>query len=216
MAEGRSDGRAESFSREEAMMNRRGFLKAGAGAGIGAGVAVAALAPAGCRKAPTKETGLQKLAAPTKVDPQSFAESAVKHFLPGKRTCGESILMAACEALGVESELVPNAALGLAGGVGLQGGTCGAVTGAAIVLGLVAGARESEYPKRFARVQKAVGAFVRRFEDELATTSCRDLVGLDLTTPEGMEALKAGAKAEKCGGFVRTAARILAEGLENA
>ena len=197
-------------------MDRRKFLRAGAGAGIGAGVAASTLSLAGCEKAPTKGSKLAKFAAPVRVDPQKFADAAVKHFLPGKRTCGEAVLMAACDSFGVESDLVPNIALGLAGGVGLQGRTCGAVTGSAMVLGLVAGAKESEYKNRFKRVQKAAGEFVKRFEGELRTTRCRELCGLDLTTPEGMKQLKTKVKAEKCGKIVRTAARMLAESLPGA
>ncbi len=93
----------------------------------------------------------ERLRRPVKVDADAFAEAAVKHYLPGGKSCAEAILMATCDALSVESELVPNVALGFAGGVGLQGRTCGAVTGAAMALGLVAGARESEYKKRSAR-----------------------------------------------------------------
>ena len=197
-------------------MDRREFLRAGVGAGVSAGIAVSTLTLAGCEKGPPKEERLARLAQPTKVDPDAFAEVAVKHFLPGKKTCGESILMAACDEFGIRSELVPNIALGLAGGVGLRGKTCGLVTGSAMVLGLVAGAKESEYKERFARVQKAVGAYVKRFEREFGSTACRKICGLDLTTPEGMKELKTKVKAEKCGKIVRTAARLLAESLETA
>jgi len=194
-------------------MDRREFLRAGAGAGIGAGVAASTLSLAGCEKASRKGSDLAKFAAPVRVDPQEFAEVAVKHFLPGKKTCGEAVLMAACDSFGVESDLVPNIALGLAGGVGLQGKTCGLVTGAAMVLGLVAGAKESEYKNRFKRVLKAAGGYLKRFEGEFGTIVCRKICGLDLTTPEGMKELKTKVKAGKCGKIVRTAARMLAESL---
>ena len=194
-------------------MDRREFL---AGAGVGAGVAGSALWFPGCERAAKGQSALEKFAKPIKMDPAAFAEVAVKHFIPGKKTCGESILLAACETFGVETDLVPNIALGLAGGVGLQGKTCGLVTGSAMVLGLVAGAKESEYEPRFKRVQKAVGIFVKGFEGEFDTTVCREICGLDLTTPEGMRELKTKVKAEKCSKIVRTTARMLAESLATA
>ena len=41
------------------------------------------------------------------IDPAKFAETAYQHFIPGKLTCSESILMAGCEALDIKSDLVP-------------------------------------------------------------------------------------------------------------
>ena len=40
----------------------------------------------------------------SKIDADRLAETACKHFIPGKRTCCESILMAGCEALEIKSE----------------------------------------------------------------------------------------------------------------
>ncbi len=150
------------------------------------------------------------------VHPESLAEATVKHFLPGKKTCSESILMAGCQALGIQSDLVPDIALGLAGGIGLQGKTCGVVPGAAMVLSLAVASKEPDYQKRKPRVFKAVGDLCKRFEAEFGTTECSKLCGLDLTTPEGRKILQERVKAEKCQIYVRACARMLAEALPNA
>ncbi len=119
-------------------MNRRRFMQAAA---AGPATATAAAATAHTR------AGQPTTPAAT-VDPDELAQAAVRHFLPGKLTCGEALLKAGCEALGVRSDLVPDVALGLAGGVGLQGKTCGCVTGPAMVLGLAVGRQETEYKKK--------------------------------------------------------------------
>jgi len=148
------------------------------------------------------------------INPNRLAESAREHFVAGKRTCGESILAAGCEALGIKSELVPDIALGLAG-VGLQGETCGVLTGSALVLSLAVAKQEkqAEYPTRRMRTLEAVGRVHRAFKNEFGHTDCRSLCGLDLTTPEGREKLKAGVRAEKCAKYAEIAARILGEEL---
>jgi len=146
-------------------------------------------------------------------DPDRIAKAALKHFLPGKRTCAEAVLMAGTGALGVKSPLVPDIALGLAGGVGLQGRTCAAILGAAMVAGLAVGVREANYKKKKAATFQAAGEMLRAFEQKHGSTECRKLCGLDLTTPLGRARLVAGVKAKTCSRFVDTAARLMAEAL---
>ncbi len=143
-----------------------------------------------------------------------LARTAGEHFLAGKRTCCESILMAGCEALGIKSELVPDIALGLAGGVGLQGDTCGVLTSAAMVLSLAIARKETEYPKKMKRTVQAVGRVHSEFKKQFGCTDCRTLCGLDLTTEEGRKKLAEGVKAEKCAKFVEAGAKLLARELD--
>jgi len=142
-----------------------------------------------------------------------MSKSAVKHFLPGKLTCGEAILLAGLEALGKKTELAPDIALGLGGGVGLQGKTCGVVTGAAMVLGLAVGAVENSYKKKKMATFKAVGKFANTFEKKFGCTACRKLSGLDLTTVEGRKKLKATVKVQRCSKLVEFGAATLAASL---
>lgn len=188
-------------------MKRREFLKAGIGGAAGASTV--------CVLQNTLCAAESQPAAPN-VDPDSVATAAVEHFLAGKRTCGESILLAGCETLGIENELVPDIALGLAGGIGLQGKTCGTISGAAMVLSLGVASRETDYQKKKMQVFKAAGAMCKRFENQFGTTECRKLSGLDLTTAEGRKVLQQRVKAEKCRNFVEAAARMLAQSLAEA
>ena len=147
-------------------------------------------------------------------DPDTMGKSALKHFLPGKLTCGEAILLTGLESLGVKSKLAPDIALGLAGGVGLQGNTCAVLTGAAMILGLAVGAVEKDYKKKKMATFKAVGQFSKAFEKEYGCTICRKLSGLDLTTVEGRTKLMASVKAKRCAKLVEFGARTLAKSLQ--
>jgi len=182
-------------------MKRREFVKK-----CSMGVVFGGLSAAGLATAEATEEDKRKT-----VDPEKLAKTALGHFLAGKRTCCEATLMAGCEALGIRNDLVPDIALGLAGGIGMQGQTCGVLTGSALVLSLAVAQKEKEYPKKMMRTMQCVGRVHRAFKKQCGCTDCRSLTGLDLTTPEGREKLKAGVRAQKCAKYVEIAARILGE-----
>jgi C_GCAxxG_C_C family probable redox protein len=187
-------------------MERREFLKSS--------LKMGAVIVAGSALVNSPASAVQKAATP--MDPDSVAEAALKHFLPGKKTCVESMLLAGADALGIESPLIPDIGLGIAGGVGLQGRTCGAILGAAMVASILMGQKESDYDKKKKAALGAAAKIFNEFEKKHGTTDCRKLTGLDLTTPEGKAKLKASVKQETCSQFVDTGARLLAEILANA
>jgi len=163
----------------------------------------------------TLGAGVTEAAVPcVSCDADTMAKSAVKHFIPGKLTCGEAILLTGLESLGLKTKLAPDIALGLAGGVGLQGKTCAVVTGAAMILGLAVGVVEKDYKKKKMATLKAVGKFSKAFEKEYGCTDCRKLSGLDLTTVEGRKKLMASVKADRCCKLVAFGAKTLAKSLQ--
>ena len=185
-------------------MDRRRFLTTSAGCMTAAGL----LAVAGTGSA--NEPAAAHSATDGSIDPEKLAEAAYKHFIPGKHACSESILMAACEALGISSDLVPDIALGLAGGVGLQGQTCGALTGSALSVGLAVGQKIKEYKPKKKRTMQGVGGLSKAFEKEHGCLDCRTLCGLDLTKKEDQLKMKNGVKVKTCAPIVKAAARRLA------
>ncbi len=191
-------------------MKRREFVK-----GCSAGLAAVggSLALGGVAHAQQGERQTARLPA---IDADKMAKAAYEHFVPGGLTCCEAMVLVGCDALGVESELIPDITVGLAGGIGFQGQTCGCITGAAMVLSLAVAARESEYLRKRQRTVQATGRLYKKFEETFGTTQCRALCGLDLTTPEGVKALMAGVKAKRCGPLLPATARMLAEELANA
>lgn len=189
-------------------MDRRDFIKAS-----GSGLALVAAVLAGGTGALAAEDGVarRRFKSP---DPESLAKAVYKSFIPGEKTCGEAMLLGCCEELQIESGIIPDIALGMGGGIGMQGEACGIVTGATMVIGMVVGSREEDYKKRKMRVFSACGQFLQRFQKEQRTLSCRAICDLDLTTPEGREKLNSGVKAGKCAPVIQSAARMLAEVLK--
>lgn len=90
-----------------------------------------------------------------------------------------------CQELGIESELVPRIASAFGGGIGGTGAVCGAVVGASLAIGLRHGRDDASQPREgtWALAQE----FRRRFEAEMGHICCRELTGMDLSTPEGIK-----------------------------
>lgn len=89
--------------------------------------------------------------------------------------------------LGPKIDAVQGIAFGFAGGIGGTGSVCGAVAGAVMAIGLKLG-RGHTMAEALSRMEVA-REFRRRFEGEMEHTTCRELTGLDLTTPEGRQKL---------------------------
>lgn len=90
-------------------------------------------------------------------------------------------------------------AMAFNGGIAWSGGPCGAVTGAALAIGMLAARRIVDHAraKRVARglVAELMDAFVARF----GSLACADLVGMDLRAPGAHDAfLEAGTWRTRC------------------
>jgi C_GCAxxG_C_C family probable redox protein len=123
--------------------------------------------------------------------------------------CAESVALALARRQGIETPLLPAMASGFCGGMGHTAGTCGAVTGAVMGLGLAfgrKGPRESTEP-----VYRAVASLVRRFTEEFGATGCCELIGCDLATPEGQRRFREAGLHRRCEVFTRRAAELAGE-----
>lgn len=94
-------------------------------------------------------------------------------------------MLAVCQELGIETNLVPRIATGFGGGIGRTGAVCGAVIGGTMAIGLRHGREQSSQSSD--RAYALAQQFRRRFEKEMGTISCRELTGLDLTTADGLQ-----------------------------
>ena len=100
---------------------------------------------------------------------------------------------------------------GFGGGM-RRGDTCGAVTGALMVLGLRYGPKDVTETSAKNDVYSRVTEFRLRFESRCGCINCRDLLGCDISTEEGMEkAKKNNIFKTVCPKMVQTAAEILEE-----
>jgi C_GCAxxG_C_C family probable redox protein len=96
--------------------------------------------------------------------------------------------MAVCHELGIENELVPRISSMFGGGMAGTGEVCGAVVGALMCIGIKHGREE---PTQSDLVGHALSQqFLRRFRDEMGSIQCRELTGMDLSTPDLVQAYR--------------------------
>lgn len=137
------------------------------------------------------------------------SDHARELFLSGYN-CAQSVVLSFADDLKYSKELAQKMAAGFGGGMGKQQETCGAVTGAFMVLGLIRGERVNNNDELKSRAYGSVKDFVREFVAEYETTNCKELIGCDLNTPEGSEKFKDEKIMETvCAGCVQKAVQIV-------
>lgn len=88
--------------------------------------------------------------------------------------------------------------------------TCGAVTGAFMVIGLKYGRTRVKDLRKKDKSYELAREFVSQFKSRHGSIICRELLGLDIGTPEGMRLAKERRLfTETCPNYVRDAAEII-------
>ncbi len=122
-------------------------------------------------------------------------------------------MLAVSQKLGINSEVIPRIATPFGGGIGGRGEVCGAVVGSVMAIGLKYGREEPSQPHL--QAYALAREFCRRFEEETGHLSCRDLTGMDLSTPEGFQAFRrSDVPLRVCLPAVGAAFRLVTELLE--
>jgi C_GCAxxG_C_C family probable redox protein len=137
-------------------------------------------------------------------------EEAVVHFKEGF-SCSQAIMAAYGPTLGLDRETALRIASGFGGGMGRLAETCGAVTGAFMVLGFKFGSAMADRQAK-ETVYGLVREFAKRFNAIHGSVLCRDVLGCNLNTPEGLAlAQEKKLSSTVCPPYVETAAEILEE-----
>lgn len=143
----------------------------------------------------------------------SRVDEAVELFREGA-ACSQVVLGVYGPGLGIDRATAMRVAAGFAGGM-REGGTCGAVTGAFMVLGLQHGSDDCDRAVGRQAVYQAVIEFSSRFRERNGTLLCRELLGCDVGTPEGaQQAREQDLFRTVCPKMVQDAAEILEEMME--
>jgi C_GCAxxG_C_C family probable redox protein len=145
---------------------------------------------------------------------QSPIEGAAALFAEGF-SCSQSVLCGYAPQFGLDRELALRVSSAFGGGMARMGETCGAVTGAFMVIGLRHGKTEADDDEAKEKTYSLVAQFVDLFRQRNGSILCRELLGCDISTPEGRSYAEAtGVSAARCPKFVRDAAEILEQILE--
>jgi C_GCAxxG_C_C family probable redox protein len=138
---------------------------------------------------------------------------ALKRFNEQGGNCAQAVLAAFGPELGLDEVSCLRVAACFGAGIGRLGFTCGAATGACMVLGLRHGHELAEDPatgrnKVYGRVQD----FMRRFRARFGHLDCAALTGCELATPAGQKLFAdRGLHQGLCANLVAGTVEILEE-----
>ncbi len=139
----------------------------------------------------------------------SEVEKAVSCFGEGFM-CSQALLTAYADQFGLDRETALKVSAAFGGGMGRMGETCGAVTGAFMVIGLKYGRTTVQDTRSHEKTNRLVREFVDRFKALNGSIVCRELLGCDLSTPEGQKTfIDKKLRDTLCTKFVGDAAEIV-------
>jgi C_GCAxxG_C_C family probable redox protein len=125
--------------------------------------------------------------------------------------CSQSVLAAYADDLGIPVDLALRMAAALAGG-STVGGECGAVAAGYLILGarhglaMPTGGDVGRDGALFGRLRR----FAEQFKDCHGSLNCRELLGVDVFTREGLaEGRRRGLFVDRCRRYIRDAIAIL-------
>lgn len=124
--------------------------------------------------------------------------------------CAQTVFSLHANELGIDEKTALRIASGFGGGMTCAE-TCGAVTGAYMVIGMKHGHDISDAEKK-AATKLNIQNFNRKFEKEHGSLICKKLLGDDISTQEGAaRAAEKDAFAKLCPQFIKTACKILSD-----
>ena len=129
-------------------------------------------------------------------------------------SCSQSVLAVYGPPLGLDKELAIKAAAGFGGGIGCMGTLCGALGGLFIAIGLKYGTTDPTDKDTKMKTYDIVKNAAEKFEKQFGSVNCRDLLGFDLSTPEGKEQAKIDGSFDICTNLIRYTAQIAEEILD--
>jgi C_GCAxxG_C_C family probable redox protein len=126
-------------------------------------------------------------------------EKALEYHKKGYN-CSQAVVCAFCDKVGLTEETAFKVAEALGFGDSDSYGTCGAVTGMALVMGMANSTGNLEKTDSKANTYKKTRELNEKFRNKNGSTICRDIKGMD-----------SGKVLRSCDGCIEDAAAILTE-----
>lgn len=125
--------------------------------------------------------------------------------------CSQSVLLAFSDITGLDNDTAAKISSSFGGGLGRMREVCGAVSGAAMVLGLVKGCSDNKNFDAKKAQYKLVQEFASRFKEKNGSIICRELLAGVSTSKGGEPEARTDAyyKKRPCPLLCRDAADIL-------
>jgi len=139
----------------------------------------------------------------------SKAEEARTAFTKGYN-CTQAVLSAFSDDFGLDKVMAYKVAAAFGGGMGHMGKTCGAVTGAFMVIGLKYGLTATDGSQSHREAFRKVREFSEEFRKKHGSITCSKLLGADFGNPgEFREAMNKGIPQQICPKLVQDAAEMV-------
>jgi|SRR5208283_5637950 len=120
---------------------------------------------------------------------KELQEKAIQAHQSGLN-CAQAVLTTYCDEMNFDKNLATSVSCGFGGGMGRLQETCGAVTGAFMVLGIHTSTLYSDNQNRKEQSYLKVQQFAERFKTIYGTLDCKILLRCDLNTLEGQKYMK--------------------------
>jgi C_GCAxxG_C_C family probable redox protein len=136
-------------------------------------------------------------------------DQTAQNLFKGGAKCAQAVLISFAPETGLDRATAMKIAGSFGGGI-KQALTCGAVTGALMVLGMKYGCADHTDMKEKARITAITRDFAARFKARHNALGCKELLGIDISTKEGHdEAAAKGLFKSECSRFIASAVEII-------
>ncbi len=144
------------------------------------------------------------------------ADQAAECFRSGFN-CAQAVFSTYAEDFGINKIDALRISCGFGGGMGRLQETCGAVSGAFMLIGCKHGKTKKEDTESTETTYRLVQEFSEKFIAKHGGLACKELLGCNLRTPEGHQFFKErNLKELKCVRYVHDAAEIIEKMLKNS
>lgn len=136
-------------------------------------------------------------------------DRAIEYFLNGFN-CSQAVFGTYAPLFGMDQNTAFKTACGFGGGMGQLQNTCGAVTGAFMLIGLIHGKWKVDDNESKGKTYSLVKKFAAEFIELHKTINCRELLGCDISTPGGLQkAREKNLFKTLCKKYIKDAAIII-------
>lgn len=132
------------------------------------------------------------------------------HLLQQQYHCSQALFGAFAGDVGLDLKTAFKISTCFGGGM-RQGGICGCITAAMLVIGMAVGFYDSQDRELEIYVNKKTDEFIKRFTGKMnGDINCRDILGKDISEPQGMASIrKEGLILKKCPRAIEVSIDIL-------
>jgi C_GCAxxG_C_C family probable redox protein len=126
--------------------------------------------------------------------------------------CSQSVLSAYADILGCDENAAHRMGTGLGAGIGRKQYVCGAINGGALILSALYGNEGKDDIANKEVAMEKVRQYMSDVEKEFKSCQCGDIIGMDISTPEGRrQANEAGLFGTVCVSVIKKVCQLLDE-----